>query len=108
MYTVNFWGEPQCGTLMKGTYQTNGNLAILFQENDADDFDFAMTTNLPMKLPDGCALIDVNNLPEAEVTAFLVENHIAEPTGNTYQSGFVVYPEFRFYPEVLEKMEEIE
>ena len=69
---------------------------------------FPLTSNVDEVLPEGCALLDVNNLPMHELESLLEDNHIAEPTGDFRASGFVIYPEYRFFPEALEKMEFVE
>lgn len=109
MFTFkSFDGESMRGDVLRGNYLTNGNLAILFRkEDDTDDYTFAISINVSEKMPDGCALIDVNNLPQEEIEDFLESNHLAEPTGDFVQSGFVVYPLYRFYPEALDKMKEL-
>ncbi|PWL41201.1 MAG: hypothetical protein DBY43_05635 [Clostridiaceae bacterium] len=109
MYTLNLYGTIFKGDILRGKYQTNGNLAIVFrQEGEEDLYTFPLTSNVDEVLPEGCALLDVNNLPMHELESLLEDNHIAEPTGDFRASGFVIYPEYRFFPEALEKMEFVE
>ena len=62
------WGREYEVTVNKTKY-TNGNLAIQLMCYD-DEYDFwepygNLTVNLDVKLPDGYAYVDVNNMPTA-------------------------------------------
>lgn len=58
-----------------------------------------VTVNLDGTVPNYCAYVDTNNMPDIE--AFLVENGIAESTGLLKGSGYCVYPLYLFNPERL-------
>lgn len=67
----------------------------------------ALTKNIPDKFMP-CSVeqltmapIDTNNCPWAE--QFLVENHLAEPTGVVVTSGWCEYPIYKFNIEELDK-----
>lgn len=53
-----------------------------------------ITVNLDGTVPNYCAYVDTNNMPNIE--AFLVENGIAEFTGLTKKSGYCEYPLYLF------------
>lgn len=62
-----------------------------------------VTVNLPREMLTGknCAFVDTNNAPF--LPRFLVENGLAEPTGNFGFSGYCAYPEYRFNMEEINK-----
>lgn len=87
-------------TLEKREYY-NGNLAIRMITEDEEVF-ATMTVNLGEEddvLPKDQAYLDVNNLPEIE--DFVVKNKLAEPMEIVRQSGYVVYPLYKFNLEEL-------
>lgn len=87
-------------TLEKREYY-NGNLAIRMITEDDEVF-ATMTVNLGEEddvLPKDQAYLDVNNLPEIE--EFVVKNKLAEPMEIVMQSGYVVYPLYKFNLEEL-------
>lgn len=87
-------------TLEKREYY-NGNLAIRMITEDDEVF-ATMTVNLGEEddvLPKDQAYLDVNNLPEIE--DFVVKNKLAEPMEIVRQSGYVVYPLYKFNLEEL-------
>lgn len=53
-------------------------------------------------MPDYCAYVDINNMPELE--KFIEENEIGEFTGLTGRSGFCEYPLYLFDPEKLREL----
>lgn len=64
-----------------------------------------ITVNIPeFKLDKGCIMVDVNSTINWE--KFLTANSLAEPTGRTYQSGFVTYPEYKLSDEFIKHIEE--
>lgn len=85
------------------TYYTEGNLAImaLHDEYDYPEW-YAVTVNLGIKLPDNQAYIDINNAPNA--IKEIEEAGIGVSTGRRLQSGFVVYPLYKFDLDKIEVM----
>ena len=48
---------------------------------------------------------DVNNLSN-DILSWIEKNGLGSPTGRNEQSGFVVYPEYRFHPERLKELDD--
>ena len=94
-YTI--WLEPR-----EYNWEDKHNLAIQAWTEDGEPF-AVITVNLPdEKLSDdeSCtAFIDENNIPG--LYNFLINNKIADFTGNIGYSGFCEYPEFKFNLEKL-------
>lgn len=53
----------------------------------------------------GLCFIDVNNLSN-DILSWIEKNGLGSPTGRNEQSGFVVYPEYRFHPERLKELDD--
>lgn len=63
-----------------------------------------ITVNLPgEQLGENCIFVDVNSTIDWE--KFLTGNELAHPTGKTYQSGFVTYPEYKLSDEFVKQIE---
>lgn len=82
----------------------NGNLAIEMYVNTEDGWEpwNTLTVNLISPLSPNHAYIDTNNNGKM-IEAWLVRNKIAVPTGRTASSGYCVYPEYKFRPELLQE-----
>lgn len=79
----------------KSTYQYDGSLAITaYTKGEYGEEQYAHITVCIGGAQEGCNFVDVNNLPN--VCSFLNDNNIAEPTGTYVQSGYCMYPEYRF------------
>lgn len=61
-----------------------------------------VTVNLSLAVPNFCAFVDTNNMPEIE--EFLVKNEIAEFTGLTQPSGLCTYPLYFFNERRLKEL----
>ena len=61
-----------------------------------------LTITLDGKVPDYCAYVDLNNMPELE--KFIEENHMGEFSGLVKQSGFSQYPLYMFDAEKLREL----
>jgi hypothetical protein len=61
-----------------------------------------ITVNLEGKVPDYCAYVDLNNMPELE--KFIEDNQLGDFTGLTKRSGFCEYPLYLFDPEKLRQL----
>lgn len=90
------------------TYAVGGGMAIdCWCEFFDEDFEEAcaepyapITVNLGETCPERCAFVDTNN--SRAVIEWLEDNGLASPTGNSIQSGFCFYPEYRFTKEFME------
>lgn len=74
------------------SYANNGNLAVLLDSPTEGPF-ATITVNLG-KLPKGFAYVDTNNCPWAET--FIKENKLGTFAGATRQSGYCIYPLYKF------------
>ena len=61
--------------------------------------------NLGKRVAKDCAFIDINNLGN-DILSWIEKNGLGSPTGRNEQSGFVVYPEYRFDPERLKELDD--
>lgn len=94
MYVTDYYGNKVKVYPLIASY-FNYNLAIRLWTDDGEPW-CTLTVNLPgaEDLPADYAYVDVNNFPEAE--EFIKKYNLGEPTGLTKQSGFVVYPLYKF------------
>ena len=98
MLTYNSYGTEYKIKLQLTTYQDNGNLALCATCYD-EEYKFwepfgTFTVNLGEELPDDCAYVDANNMPGVE--DWLKDNGLAEPLAKQRQSGFCMYPLYKF------------
>lgn len=103
-FTLPFYGENYTLYLTKEQYCNNKRLAIIAFTKDDGEYWCDISVNLSdVEIPNDerLAFVDTNNAPWAE--KFLVENEIAEPTGQGARSGFCIYPLYRFNLDKLEK-----
>ena len=61
-----------------------------------------ITVNLSESVPDYCAYVDTNDMPEVE--QFIMENKLGVFTGFEMMSGFCTYPLYMFDPERLREL----
>lgn len=101
------YGDTEKVNLEVATYQDNDNLyvGLSFYDPELEGMDFYgdVTVNV-ISLDPWVAAIDTNNNNVEKITAFLVDNGIAEPTGGALPSGYCMYPIFRFFPEKLAEL----
>lgn len=91
--------------LKVASYEHGGNLAIEmidWTDGEPELWD-VLTVNLPEKIEQDCAFIDVNNLGD-EILPWLEKNDLAKPTGRMMKSGYVEYPEYRFNAQKLQEL----
>lgn len=90
------------------SYQQDGNLAIQFHSWEHSNLEpFAsLTLNFPGQREKDCAFIDTKKLGSG-ILYWLWANQLAEPTGNQTISGYVQYPEYRFNPERLKRIDPV-
>jgi len=98
------WGYVQEVKLEINKYANNNSLYIglntvggEYEESYGD-----ITVNFDGQVPDYCAFLDMNNLPEAK--GFIEENKLGEFTGITKRSGFCEYPLYIFNPGKLKEL----
>lgn len=72
------------------TYTNNKNTAVILR---TEDFGWMTISTNIRRLDPGLFAVDTNNHPKAET--FLVDNNIAEPTGDLLRSGFCIYPVYK-------------
>lgn len=82
-------------------YATTNNLyiGVFDYSGEEPNFLFDITINLDEKCEHDCSFVDVNNCPGIDM--WLMAHGFAEPTMRWEDSGFCVYPEFRFNMEKL-------
>ena len=103
MMTVkDYFGNPIEVLPRLGKYASTNNLAIRLVTTTGEPWS-TLTVNLDIKLPPDYAYVDVNNDPGAK--AFISNNKLGEWTGGVRQSGFVVYPLYKFDLDRLKKLE---
>ena len=88
------------------TSYNEGNLAISmtsWEDGEPEPWS-SLTVNMPSCRPRNCAYIDTNN-NDQEILAWIIQNGLAVPTGNTAYSGYCEYPEYRFRPDILEQID---
>lgn len=100
------WGNTHSIILMKGTYCSNGNLAVqaFENENGRPGEPYATITVNTEKMRENCAAVDTNDLGEG-IVRFLEEEGIAVSMGINVRSGYCTYPVMYFTPAALETME---
>lgn len=84
--------------IMRSNYCNNGNLAIMLICDDGEPFG-NLTVNFSENLPPNMAYVDTNNIDDAE--RFINEYNLGEFTGKTRESGFCIYPLYKFKEEML-------
>ena len=100
------WSSPVAGGTA-GSYYSGGNLALLLVDwSQGDPQPWGdLSVNLGKSIAKDCAFIDVNNLSN-DILSWIEKNGLGSPTGRNEQSGFVVYPEYRFHPERLKELDD--
>ena len=102
LYHVHVWGENYKLRLLKTEYCDNGTLAVIAVTDIGEAFcDVTRNIDTPGAAANQ-AFVDVNNCPW--MPEFLEKNGIATPTGVMGQSGFCLYPLYKFD---LSKLEEL-
>lgn len=91
--TVNLYGTDYEVKVKSSRYTNNNDYAVILEELDGAPF-ATLTVNLDRPLPDGYAFVDTNNCPWAE--EFISKYNLGEPAGAAAQSGYCVYPLYKF------------
>ena len=102
MTVKDYFGNPIEVLPRLGKYAYTNNLAIRLVTKDGEPW-ATLTVNLDVKLPPDYAYVDINNFDDASV--FIEENGLGEWTGGIKQSGFVIYPLYKFDLEKLKQLE---
>lgn len=63
-----------------------------------------LTVNLEGRRKRDFAFIDINN-NGSEILSWIIRHGLGVPTGQTQQSGYCVYPEFHFRPDILRQID---
>ena len=93
-------------SLNVGVYYHSKNLAvkiITLDEGEPKPEDY-LTTNLARKRPRDCAYINMTRYGN-EITVWLHDNHLAEPTSRKVHDGRNVYYEYHFERDALKKLD---
>lgn len=103
MLKLSAYGKEHNIYLKTDNYTINNNLYIGMLTDDEGFLEpwGNITVNLGGKCNKDCGYVDVNNNPGIE--EFIRNNNLGEPTCRIRQSGFVVYPEYRFNMEEINK-----
>lgn len=108
MNTLKFTlgGHTSHLALKVSTYP-NGNLAIKLYENDHSCLIFweSLTINLNSIRSGHCAFINVK-IADGRLPAWLLENNLADPTGQICESDNISYPEFLFQAKRLAELDQ--
>lgn len=104
-YDLDKYGRTYPIQLGIGTYP-EGNLAItmtVWEGNYPEPWNI-LTVNLNGIRKRDCAYIDTNNNGN-DIIAWIIRHGLGVPTGRTQRSGYCVYPEFHFRPEILREID---
>ena len=104
-FILTKYGTDNLISLEISTYQ-EGNLGIsmtVIEDGKLEPWG-VLTIDLYGVRPKNCAFIDTNDNGN-EITQWIEDNNLAEPTGIIGRSDYCSYPEYRFYPEILEEID---
>lgn len=96
--------EPMDAVITQSAYANNGRMYLGLWCKEEDYFEpwTDITVNLFGPITDeNCAFVDNNNCPD--IVQFLEQSGLAVPTGRVRQSGWCVYPEYRFNMDEVRK-----
>ncbi len=82
--------------------QDNLYIGLLCNEDGYIEPFADLTVNLGGDMPNYCAYVDTNNLPDAE--SFIQEHELGTFTGFTKRSGYCEYPLYMFEPDKLREL----
>lgn len=98
-YKIECYGEIYKIKLVANTYANNKRLAVqMFTVPEGEQFEI-ITVNIDYPLSGDkavTAFIDTNNCSFLNIEKFLQDNKIAIPTGRYGESGYCIYPEYKF------------
>lgn len=98
--TITSYGETHEVNVFSSHYTANNNYAVVIRTTIGEPY-AVLTVNLDEVLPAGYAFVDTNNCPWAE--EFITKYQLGEPVGRAKQSGFCVYPLYRFNTDKIEE-----
>lgn len=103
-YKSPYSNEEYVIVLFKRRYSYTGRLAVIAETMFGEPYG-TFTVCIPhtdlSSEDEGLAFVDTNNNPG--VDKWLEENGIAIATGKTAESGYCVYPEYKFNLDLLEE-----
>ncbi len=84
-----------------------GNLAVVMTtwEDGFPEPWNTLTVNLDCIRERDCAYIDTKNNGQ-DILTWITTNNLGAPTGHLLQSGYCMYPEYRFRPRTLEEIDD--
>lgn len=103
MLKLNLYGKEFDIYLTLDNYLENDNLYVgMITTNEGYPEPFGdLTVNIGIKCEENYSYIDVNNNPN--IIQWLIDNNLGISTGNMDWSGCVLYPEFKFNIEEVNK-----
>lgn len=103
MLKLNSYGKEFDIYLILDNYLENDNLYVgMITTNNGFPEPFGdLTVNIGIKCEENYSYIDINNNPN--IIQWLIDNNLGIPTGDMNWSGFVLYPEFKFNMEEINK-----
>ena len=98
------WGTVENLELHINSYADNQSLfmELINMDGEYPEPYGNITVNLGGDIPDYCAFVDTNNMPEME--QFIVENELGIFTELARPSGFCTYPLYWFNPDKLREL----
>lgn len=105
IFELHKYGTTHPIQLEVATY-SEGNLAITMTtwSSGVPEPWNILTVNLEGRRKKDCAFIDTNN-NGAEILTWIIRHGLGVPTGQAQQSGYCVYPEFHFRPDILRQID---
>lgn len=84
----------------------SGNMAILLHDwsDGWPEPWYHLAVNTPLVCPENCTLINTNPLG-VEILAWVEGQLLAVPTGRYAHGGYCTYPEYRFEPKFLRRLD---
>ena len=104
--SLNFQGKDLEMKAKVASYDQGGNLAIrLYSKAEYGFAPFCMlTANTDAVCPENCSLININRGFEG-IEDWVKEHGLAVPTRRSVRSGYCLYPEYQFKPEILRELD---
>lgn len=104
-FDLNKYGTIHPIQLEVATY-SEGNLAITmttWESGEPAPWN-VLTVNLDGTREKDCAFIDTNN-NDNDILMWIIRHGLGVPTGRIQRSGYCLYPEFHFRPEILQEID---
>lgn len=103
---LNQFGKSFNVQLKIATHQDDNNLVIRMGVKEDDGWTYwnLLTVNLEGKREKDCAFIDTNN-NGLEILKWIEDNKLAVSTGKSKSSGYCLYEEYCFDPNILRELD---